>query len=289
MILLIRENGKLKRVSVKQLLIQYNPLIESICSKWVTSFFFDYSIETDDLCQDLRIKLLNNLPSYNPEVSSLATFIKKIAKNFFINQRSHLTTGDKIPKIDNKVFPVRSIFETNFGFFWKGVRPDANEGSGIFNDRVDLEQPNSSYFLQDVIQDSHIENPEFKLSYSQLLKRVKKKLDASRYTPTGFIRRKRSFVRKVFDTLYKTNSRFEEIIMFDFRCRARKANQSYDSRRPFLVTPTIGAMATYFKVDKRVINQAFKIIEHTIIQTGIQMSEEGTIYVTGQSKRTRSR
>jgi DNA-directed RNA polymerase specialized sigma24 family protein len=232
-------SGKIKKVPVGKVISKQDRFIKSICSSWINSFKFDNSIDVDDLCQELRIKLLNDLHTYDPRLSSIKTYIKKIANNFFINKKLKLLSREGHPIDSNGKILIHKLLHDE-----------------IIDD-------DSKVTLIDMI-DSGIPTPEDIIEYNQFVTKVREKLNDIKYRPTGFIERRRTFVRKVFDALFDSGEKFVKSILFNYRCRVRAEIINIKPRVPHQVVPIAEAISMYFNVDKRTVDLAFKLIKDVI-------------------------
>lgn len=247
----IRRGEKIRKFKISSLINAYDPYIRKLCKMWQSSFRFDNAIDSEDLCQELKLKLCNDLHTYNYKKSSVRTYIKEIAKNFFLNKKTHLLAEENFP-IDygGNSMPIKSLDECIF-----------------VNERDEIT-------LYDLI-DSKVDSPEYKLEIQQLKKMVEEKLDDTIYTPVSFIRRKRSFVRVVYDLLALDKEKFVTFLLFDHRCRKRYAELTLGKRIPRRVVPNAETIARYLGVKKRCVSIATRYIKKTIVKCAIQAYKEG--------------
>jgi len=242
--ILVEKDGKIKKIPIRKLIKDYRPVIEKICFGWYHSFYFDKSITSDDLVQELNIKLHSSLSSYNYKKSSIITFTKKVAKNYFLNKRASLLTEDRYP---------------NDGY---DIKTNGNKPVAIYSIYDKFTVKDSETSLVDIIS-SPDSSPELAIMYHELIEAVRKRLSKEKYTPFNFIQRKKTFTLKVFDLLLSNSKKWQRMVLMDFKCRVRYA-KNWNSRKPNKVSPTASSVSTYLGVDIRTVIRAFKIIRKTI-------------------------
>jgi RNA polymerase sigma factor (sigma-70 family) len=272
--IVILKAGERKAISTKNFLKKYDPLLRKICSRWQHSFYFDKAITSDDLLQDLRIKLLNDLHHYDLSRGSLFTFVKRVANNFFINKRLQLIISDRYPvDCDKTLLTIKSLYQATMSLQYE--EPDYDSQFEIIMDTLKSEEL----------------SPEDNLEYNALIENVRHALNKVKYTPRHFIKRRRSFVLKVFDLLYGQNKKLYEQILFDHRCKMRCYDNYALSKRPNKIFPRASSIANSMGVDIRTVNKALKIIKQTIEVGGngksIILTTEGKGY--GESVRKKER
>jgi len=231
---------KKKYVEIKKIIEDYNRLIFKLCNKWIHGFKFDQSIDVEDLIQELRIKLLIGLESYEHKRGSLMTFISSIAKNFFMNKRSKRIS-------------------------W-GLHPLDNEGNPyiIIHLSTQVNDNDSENEIMDTLKTEA--NQENEIELFQLIQEVKTRLNKINYSPRGFSNNGRTFVRTVFDILYIQDDNFISAVMFDYKCRQRYSLYGKSRRSPASVTPTAEMLGEYVGVDSRAINYSYRAIRKVIME-----------------------
>jgi RNA polymerase sigma factor (sigma-70 family) len=233
----IKENNKIKKINVVKLINQYERLIYKICIKWVQSFSFDRSIEIDDLVQELKIKYLHDLKSYDYREGNLIPYMYRIAINFFINKKKRIISNGSYPTdINGGIIYLLSI-------------------SSPINGEEDIT-------IEDTLEAKDDQHLDY---YSEeIIRIIRRKLNKKKYKPNGFDANGKSFALEVFDLLYFQNEEFFKSIKFQHRCRVRKSMHIKNGKTPKVIVPTTKMIGNYMGVDKRTINSAYIIIKETI-------------------------
>ena len=234
-------DGKIKNLSVNEVVLQYDKLIYKICNGWRKSFLFDQSIEFDDLVQDLRLKFLNDLHNYDIEKNDhIMPYMKKIAKNFFISKKYEIISNDKCPT--NNDFKPETLYSLN------------REISIEYDSIKLLDTISSTQYL-----------PNIKIETEDLIKSIQRDLDKINYSPRYFTKRIRSFCRVVFDTVYFQDEKFLNFIRFYFRCKQRYSKNTEGKSSPRTVKVSADALSRYLKVKLGAINYANRKIKAVVI------------------------
>ena len=229
----ILRNNKLKKVKISKIIIENNKLIFRLGSKWVRSFYFDKSIDADDLSQELRIKLMSSLKYYNYKHSGIKTYITNIAKNLFINKKISLLSMKNYPHDFN------------------------GETIEIYSTETEIND--NGLTLLDILKSNNYD-PEKNMIYKQIIEILKIRLNKVKFKPKNFKKRLRSFARIVFDTLYNSNEKFNKFMLFNYRCRIRYSTK-HRLRIPDKSIIVSKSLAEYFKVEISSINIILRIIK----------------------------
>jgi DNA-directed RNA polymerase specialized sigma24 family protein len=274
--IVIIKDGEKNAISIKKFIDKYDPMLQKICRRWIHSFYFDKAITINDLLQDLRIKLLNDLHNYDSSRGSLFTFVKKIANNFFINKRMQLLISDRYPVSGDKtILTIKSLYQVSNPF--------------------QEEEPNSHFERELIIDTIKSEefSPEEAFEYNSMVEDLRFSLNKVKYNPRNFVRRRKSFVLKVFDILHSHNEKLCEQILFDHRCKIRCYNSYATVKKPNKIFPRASSIANTLGVDIRTVNKAFKIIRQAIEIKGngggeiMILTTEGDGYGKGVCKKER--
>jgi RNA polymerase sigma factor (sigma-70 family) len=231
------ETNNIKETEIEYVIQRHKNFLYKLCNSWIRSFWFDQSLEIEDLIQELRIKLLNSLSNYDYQKGNITPYMGKICKNFFINKRSKMIRNN--------------------------LHPTTHEGKPIII--KSLSEPllyNENITLGETIKDET--DNEFDIELFELVKEVKDKLNMIRYKPRGYRYNGRTFVRLIFDTIYEQDEKFTKAVLFDYRCRGRYSQYDQSRRSPASVIPTANMLGCYFKADIRAINYAYRVIRKTI-------------------------
>lgn len=235
----IRENNRIKKINVVKLINQYEGLVYKICIRWIKSFSFDKSIEIDDLVQELKIKYLHDLKSYNYKEGNLIPYMYRMAINFFINKKKRI--------ISNGAYPT----DIKGGIIYLlSISSPINEEEDITIEDT-LEAEDNQYL------DYHSE---------ETIRIIRNKLNKKKYKPNGFESNGKSFTLEIFDLLYFQNEKFFKSINFQHRCKVRKTMYIKNSKTPKVIVPTAKMIGDYMGVNKRTINSAYIIIRKTILE-----------------------
>ena len=237
----VKEGEKIRKVNVVEVINQYENLIYKICINWYSSFTFDKSIEMDDLTQELKIKFLCDLKSYNYKEGSLMSYMSKIAINFLINKRKQTISNGSYPtNLDGSLCPLLSTSTT------------LNGEEGVI--------------IEDTLESKNDQHEEYYLDELVIL--VRKSLDKKKYKPNKYKLNGKSFSLEIFDLLYYQSEKFVEAIRFQHRCKIRRAKRKKNSKIPKIIVPTTEMIGDFMNVDKRAINSAYKVIRKTILEIG---------------------
>ena len=243
----LKKGDVVYKKDIIEILKEHDQYFEKLTKKWMKAFSFDASIDQEDLMQELRIKLYNELHTYDYTNSNLKTCIYEITKNFLINKRRSLITRNSHPTtFDGKTMMILSLYDT----------VDAVE-MGLFNEE--------SLFRINCI-DSGIYTPLQGMEYKEGLQIVRDRLNTIVYKPGGFTRRLRSFSLYLFDLLYDHNSGFWKFVVFDHRCINRYRLNTGEKRHREVVIPTAEIIAHFLRINKRSVNVGMGIIRRTLRQ-----------------------
>jgi len=234
----ILKNDKIKKIKISKVIIENDKLILRLGKKWIKSFYFDKSIDENDLSQELRIKLISSLKYYNYKNSGIKTYITNIAKNLFINKKNSLLSMKNYPR--------------NFN----------GESIEIFSTEIEINDYGQT--ILDTLESNYY-NPEKDMIYKQITNILRNRLDKIKFKPKNFKKRLRSFARIVFDTLYNSDEKFNKFILFNYRCRIRYSinNRLKIPDKSIIVSK---AIAEYFKVNISSINITLRIIKKEMLE-----------------------
>jgi hypothetical protein len=237
----VKEGEKVRKINVVKIINQYENLIYKICIKWANSFAFDRSIEIDDLAQELKIKFLCDLKSYDYKEGSMISYMSKIAINFLINKRKLTISNGSYPtNVDGSLCYLVST-------------------SSKLNGEEDVT-------IEDTLKSKNNQHEEYYLD--ELVVLIRKILNKKKYKPKGFKLNGKTFSLEVFDLLYYQNEKFVKTIKFQHRCRVRSAKYRKNSKTPRVIVPTTKMIGDFIGVDKRAVNSAYTIIKQTISEIG---------------------
>lgn len=216
---------------VWDLIIKYKPYLYKLSRKWHPKFKHDNSITVKDLVHILIVKMATALMTYDEGYKDPIPFMHSIAKNHFLNLLI------KNSRLSNALGAQMIML-------------DGNDEFDEFNEL--LTHPDS--------------DPERKIIYEQLFRITQKKLNEIRYKPHGFVKRKRTFVRCVFDMITgNVTEHTTKKFMFTYRCYIRNAERRGSSKIPLIVDiRRAHVLGIHMNVDQRSINTAIKLIKHTI-------------------------
>ncbi len=248
----LTKKGKIQKMSIHELILKYENLINKIAKHWLYMFSFDNAITKEDLSQELKLKLLKGLESYDyRKNSSIAPFITKIATNHLISYLKRLTAKNHFPKnLDEKAEAPISIHS----LLKKGRN---NQPTELIDVLPNIELVNTlpkEEFLADEL-----------LLIKEAYEKIKEDLNKIPYRPANFQKRLRSFTRVVFDLIIKQDKKFTDFVIKDFKQRRRIAKR--DNRSiPHVITIRSQAIAKYLNVNKRCVELAFQYIKKTIAE-----------------------
>jgi len=220
----------------------HNELIKMIAYRWLSLRKFDQIIERCDLEQELRLHLLKNLHTYKQEKgAALTSYIITLSKRYFINRLKVAKTNLFI-KYGTNGQPKTKIKHINL---YSKVEEDV-----LLCDTLSSKDDD--------------DNPENNILYEECVKEIKERLNQTIYTPTGFIKKKRTFSRKVFDLLYNPPEIFTKFVRFESNCRVRAANGNHRKPATNCCYPSAEIVADFLEVNTRAVNISSKIIRNTI-------------------------
>ncbi|MFA5397327.1 MAG: sigma factor [Methanogenium sp.] len=229
-----KKGGGSEKVSVAKILKDNENFIRNIANKWKNSFSFDQSLDTNDLYQELLMKLYFSLDRYDYEQSTIKTYISKICRNYLISKRKSLL------KNNGKTFKIAKIV--------------------YLSEKVQTED--CEITLEEMLE-GNIQDPEHFLWLKRLLDNVKEQLDLINYCPIGYTNKLRTFSRRLFDTLYDSRKQFTNYLMFEHNC-SKRYHKHNGGKIPKKVVPSAKMVAKWLGVDIRAINLGMRIIRKVI-------------------------
>jgi len=236
----IRYNGR--KIHVNDVVKEYDELIRMIAYRWISLRKYDHIIDKKDLEQDLRLHLLEKLPTYRQEKgSALKSFIITLSRRFFINKLK-TAKNQSVLKFGNNGTSCVRITHVNLH-------------TKVSKDTLLCDTIPS--FAQE-------EHPEQKLLFEECVREIRKKLNQIKYTPDGFIERKRTFTLKMFDLLYNPPEKFLQYVRFERNCRIRLAKATDTKVATRKCIPSLNMVAEYMGVYTRAADISSKFIQQTI-------------------------